>query len=205
MLTTNGLKVGIGAFLLVSFIYVSACGGPARPSQGGQDGGEGINRTVSGLIAGISSIEELARISEVVVVGTVREVSAGLWSSPDGKRPPDLSLPHSPIIFRNAIVQVEQYVKSPLAAKELAVHLRGGQVGKDTLRFSEEVTLEPGEKVLLFLRADRDPWMSGIPGYRVFAAHQGKFAIKDGLAVGVPHLGTFPLAQLIDRIRSAGR
>lgn len=216
----RGVATMLAAGVLVVLFTATGCVGEANPpqqagmestepSEAGVEAGIGSPEVVERINVGVSgalramSIEELTRESSIVAVGTVREVSAGQWSTADGKRPVGFRLgPDMPIIFREAMLQVEEYVKGS-DAKELTILLKGGQVGSDNIKFPEEVSLDPREKVLVFLARHSSPPIRGRPGYGIFGATQGKYRITDGLAAGTRPSDTVPLKDLIGRIRAA--
>lgn len=95
--------------------------------------------------------EELSNRSEMIVIGTVKEILPSKWTSADGKRPNGIdsfSLENS--IYTDVTISVDKYLKNPSSSKEVTVRIDGGTVGNDTLEADYEPTFKPGEKVLLF-------------------------------------------------------
>ncbi len=196
--------VGVVGVLFVTTACIGEVTPPQQTSTGVTESGNGVTLRRSALVREMS-IEDLTREASIVVAGTIREVSAGRWSTPDGKRPsgPLRGGPDAPIIFREALLQVEEYIKGSFGAKELTIHLEGGQVGTDNMWVEDQVSLDPGEKVLVFLSPDTSPELAGRPGYAVRGSFQGKYKITGGLAVGGATNSSIPLNDLTARIKSA--
>jgi len=98
---------------------------------------------------------ELSDRSEMILIGTVKEILPSKWTSADGRRPNGIdsfSLENS--IYTDITINVEKYLKNPSSSQEITVRIDGGTVGNDTLEADYEPTFKPGEKVLLFLTED---------------------------------------------------
>lgn len=126
--------------------------------------------------------EELSNRSEMIVIGTVKEILPSKWTSADGKRPNGIdsfSLENS--IYTDVTISVDKYLKNPSSSKEVTVRIDGGTVGNDTLETDYEPTFKPGEKVLLFLTDDVVTSTSNIePKHlRVTGCMLGKFTLTD--------------------------
>lgn len=126
--------------------------------------------------------KELSNRSEMIIVGTVKEILPSKWTSVDGKRPNGIdsfSLENS--IYTDITINVDKYLKNPSSSKEVTVRLDGGTVGNDTLEANYEPMFKPGEKVLLFLTEDVVTSTSNIePKHlRVTGCMLGKFTLTD--------------------------
>lgn len=126
--------------------------------------------------------EELSNCSEIIVIGTVKEILPSKWTSSDGKRPNGIdsfSLENS--IYTDITISVDKYLKNPSSSKEVTVRVDGGTVGNDTLEADYEPTFEPGERILLFLTEDVVISTSNIEPkhFRVTGCMLGKFTLTD--------------------------
>jgi len=157
------------------------------------------------LIPGIATaimaympIEALTRSSDVVIEGDVIDTQS-FWSQ-DG----------STILTRAEIV-VNEVIDGHLSQNTIAVEYEGGEVGDIGLRVSDAVTMQAGERVVLFLKfAD---YASRQAVNHVVEKVQGKFSIKSsgmaarGAAQYVGAAGAsvnqIELSELKKRIQSA--
>ena len=133
-------------------------------------------------------IEELSNRSEMIVIGTVKEIHPSKWTSADGKRPNGIdsfSLENS--IYTDITISVDKYLKNPSSSKEVTVRVDGGTVGNDTLEADYAPAFKPGEKVLLFLTEDAVISTKDIKPehFKVTACSLGKYTLTDdGQAIG---------------------
>lgn len=120
-----------------------------------------------GVMEGLST-EDLARGSDLVVLGDVESVTAK-WSD-DGKT-----------IFTTANVMVTEVVKGPSVSQKIEVEYPGGEIGDIGLKVSDEPGMEKGEKVILFLK--HGIRFSETSKYNLVGKGQGKYSIgPDGVA-----------------------
>lgn len=146
---------------------------------------------------------ELSNCSEMIVIGTVKEILPSKWTSVDGKRPDGIdsfSLENS--IYTDITISVDKYLKNPSSSKEVTVRLYGGTVGNDTLEVDHEPMFKPGEKVLLFLTEDVVISTKDIKPehFKVTGCMQGKFTLTDdGKAVRPDK--TVNLDELLSKIK----
>lgn len=123
--------------------------------------------------------------SSAIIVGTVKEVVD--HSNKTG-------IPSTRIV-KDAHVDISEVLKGDPSMTTVSVYLLGGFTGSDAPE--DEVLLQPGEKVLLFLGKDSEG------NYVVAGQSAGKCLIdKDGNVTGAP-VFTMPLALLETKIREA--
>ncbi|AKB19217.1 MULTISPECIES: hypothetical protein [unclassified Methanosarcina] len=123
----------------------------------------------------------LANKSDVIVIGEVKEILSGKWTTVDGKRP---TIVYDERIYTDVIIGVEEYLKNPQPSEEITVRVMGGKVGEDRVIVTDEAEFEPGKKVLLFLTTE-DPFTKNLGGehFRVTSWAHGKFEIVDDHAI----------------------
>lgn len=123
----------------------------------------------------------LANKSDVIVIGEVKEILPGKWTTADGERP---AIVNDERIYTDVIVGVEEYFKNPQPSKEITVRVMGGKVGEDPILVEDEAEFEPGEKVLLFLTTE-DPFTGNFGGehFRVTSWVHGKFKVVGDRAI----------------------
>lgn len=131
--------------------------------------------------------KELSNLSEMIIIGTVKEITPSKWNSIDGKRPCGIdSFSLENLIYTDITISVDKYLKNPSSSKEVTVRVDGGTVGNDTLEIDCEPTFKSGEKILLFLTKDVTNRTKDIgpEHFKVTGCMQGKFALtNDGKAV----------------------
>ncbi|WP_440947841.1 hypothetical protein ACSAZL_06220 [Methanosarcina sp. T3] len=123
----------------------------------------------------------LANKSDVIVIGEVKEILPGKWTTANGKKP---IIVDDERIYTDVIIGVEEYLKNPQLSEEITVRVMGGEVGEDRVIVTDEAEFEPGEKVLLFLTRE-DPFTEKLGGehFRVTSWAHGKFKIVDDHAI----------------------
>ncbi|MGB9928667.1 MAG: hypothetical protein ACPK85_09720 [Methanosarcina sp.] len=134
-----------------------------------------------GLLAALND-EQLNNYSDIIMIGTVKEILPSKWNSADGKRPGNIKkFSIHNFIYTDVVVNVDRYLKNQLPSEVITVRLDGGTVGKDTFIMSGEANLKLGEKVLLYLQKDTNPDIKDIgpEHYRVTGGLQGKFTLDD--------------------------
>jgi len=131
--------------------------------------------------ANVLNISSLAKSSDVIVIGEVKEILTSRWTTKDGKRPVKID---DERIYTDVIIKVEEYLKNPQPTKEITVRTLGGKVGKDSMIVEDEAEFEPNEKVLLFLTTE-DPFTKNIgrQHFRVTGWMHGKFKIVNDQAI----------------------
>ncbi|MHC1756134.1 MAG: hypothetical protein AB9861_12010 [Methanosarcina sp.] len=152
-----------------------------------QNNNEAIVIERSGELIAFSH-NDLSKESNVIVMGTVKEILPSKWNTPDGTKPEkaieDLDL--DDVIYTDIIISVDKYLKNPLDSQEVIVRILGGSVGEDTMLADDEPSFKVGEKTLLYLVADNDPATknSGPQHFTVKGHSQGKYILTaDGQAV----------------------
>ncbi|MCX9011100.1 MAG: hypothetical protein OIN66_08255 [Candidatus Methanoperedens sp.] len=164
-----------------------------------------INVTSEGLWgAEMLNISYLAKGSDVIVMGEVKEILPSRWTTTDGKRPIILDRER---IYTDTIIKVDDYLMNPQPSKEIIVRTLGGTVGNDRMIDFDEAEFEPNEKVLLLLTTE-DPFSKDIGGqhYRVIGWMHGKFKITNDRAIR-PKLPKehqdLPLQEVLKRIQES--
>lgn len=155
---------------------------------------EEFNASDTPITIGISSVVEhmspevLASESDLILTGSVKEILPARWNTPDGKPSEknfnDLGI--EDVIYRDAIVSVDDYLKNPLPSEEVVVRTLGGTIGNLTMDVEDTPFFESGEKVLLFLSEDTDPATKSLypEHFVVCGCFQGKFTItEEGKAI----------------------
>ena len=192
MTSRNNVKYGI---VLVGALTLIVLGlAFSNSMQSSQENSKRSNH-IDDLLSGISSflleeytLEDLSKNSDVIVMGTVKEILPSKWNSADGKRP-DKVVEFGPydLIYTDIIISVDKYVKNPLSSEEVIVRVEGGKVGNDTMAVEDEPSFKTGEKVLLYLTEDTSPGTkdTGPEHFKVTGYMQGKFTLTDdGRAIG---------------------
>ena len=104
------------------------------------------------------SLEDSARRSESVVVGTVEEVGAAQWRTADGLVPkarPDVSPAN---VMRLIRISVSDDVAGKAVPQELVAWIPGGQIGCHRFEVdSFPATVEKGQTFMFFMRTSRPP------------------------------------------------
>lgn len=129
----------------------------------------------------VLNISYLAEKSDTILIGRVSEVLPSKWDTPDGRRPRVLA---DEIIYTDAVIEVERYLKNPQSKSKIVVRTLGGTVGSDSMAVEDEANFKAGEMVFVFLTKE-DPFALEIQPehYRVVGWMHGKFRIEDGEAI----------------------
>ena len=161
--------------------------------------------TVSSCVA-YMGLDELTNNSDLILIGSVKEILPARWNTPDGEQPEnaleDLGL-HE-VIYRDVVISVDEYLKKSLSSNEVVVRVLGGTVGNLTMDVEDQPSLEPGEDVLLYLVNDTHPATKNLgPEYFVVCGcFQGKFSLsEDGKAVSKG--GTVELEEILKLINAS--
>lgn len=142
---------------------------------------------ISGTLAYLN-FTELNQRSELIVVGTVKNILPSKWNTPDGKRQNDSidNIGGNATMYTDIIITVDKYLKNPLNQKEVRVRIEGGEDEVVGIVVDYEPSFKKDEKVLLYLREDTYPLFKkiGPKHYLVSGYYLGKFTLTDdGLAV----------------------
>src|SRR5207249_11796370 len=132
-------------------------------------GGTGV-----GILDGIlpDSLEQLVRLSDLIVAGTVAKVLPSTLINPNNP-----SLPET-----TSLISVNEVVWGtlPYGTNTIAISELGGRVGPCGLVIADDPLVESGEEYIFFLVAEkRRPNTSGSPLYSTFGAGGGKAKITD--------------------------
>ena len=135
--------------------------------------------------------EELSNYSDVILIGTVKEILPPKWNTIDGKQPDkpftELGPVNNDFIYTDIIVNVDEYLKNPLSLKGVIVRITGGTIGNVSVTSDAEPKFKTGEKVLLYLNKDTNPATkdAGPEHFVVTDFFEGKFTLTDdGKAMG---------------------
>lgn len=117
-------------------LFVTGCGSPP------------IQSTVH--LDRFPHIPSTARLSSVIVIGTVKQILPARWTTADGHRPAD---PTGHAIFRPVMLDVEEYLKGEQNARTLQLYAWGGRIGDDMFEAQPDTLYEfqQGEHVVVFL------------------------------------------------------
>ena len=148
--------------------------------------------------------EELSKYSDMIVIGTVKEILPAKWNTVDGKQPnksPSELSPIDDLIYTDIIINVDKYLKNPLSSNKVIVRVIYGTVGSITMTSDAEPRFEMGEKVLLYLSKDTKSSTKDIGSehFIVTDFFKGKFTLTDdGKAIGTDENTT--LEELLSTI-----
>ncbi len=129
------------------------------------------------------SYEDLSDRSDVILIGTVKEILPSKWNTADGKRPTDdiYDLGLHDVLYTDVLISVDGYLKNPLLEKEVIVRIQGGSDGYVSIDVEDESSFSLGERVFLYL--NNDTWADtkdfGPEHFVVTGASQGKFTLTD--------------------------
>lgn len=131
----------------------------ARPQASPTAGQETIPGASSGVVEQ-KTLAELAGAAELIVVGTVEEMSSQ-WNA-EGNQ-----------IHTDVRVSVQKCVKGPWRPGQVTIRVAGGRVDDVVQSLSAGPRFEAGEEVLVFLeRADEDT-------FRTIGGFQGKLTLSE--------------------------
>ena len=108
--------------------------------------------------------DDLNKYSDTIITGTVKEKLPSKWNTIDGKQPNKAvtELSYHDLIYTDTVISVDKYLKNPLSSKEVIVRSIGGTLGNLVMTSDDEPSLEPGEKVLIYLSKDTNPDIKNI-------------------------------------------
>lgn len=153
--------------------------------------------------------KELSRHSDTIVIGTVKEILPSRWNTKDGKQPNKTITELNPtdeLIYTDIIINVDKYLKNPLASQEVIVRVINGTVRNFSMTSDAEPKFERGEKVLLYLSKDTNPSTKNIGPEHFIVTNffRGKFTLTDdGKAIGTDENTT--LDDLLSAIRQTDK
>ncbi|WP_244603649.1 hypothetical protein [Methanococcoides sp. AM1] len=129
------------------------------------------------------SPEEMSDRSDVILIGTVKEILPSKWNTEDGERPPDdiSELGWHDVLYTDVVITVDEYLKNPLVDKEIIVRTQGGEDDIVVIDVEDEPSFKPEEKVFLYLKNDTwvDTMDHGPEHFMVTGVSQGKFTLTD--------------------------
>ncbi|NYT19859.1 MAG: hypothetical protein GKC08_06185 [Methanosarcinales archaeon] len=124
----------------------------------------------------------MSSMSDVIIIGTVKEVLPSEWNTGDGERPTDdIYELEWYDIYTDVVITVDEYLKNPLPEKEVIVRTLGGEKDIISIDVEDEPSFTPGEKVFLYLKNDTWPRTMdhGPEHFVVTGVSQGKFTLTD--------------------------
>ncbi|MFQ6052619.1 MAG: hypothetical protein ACE5OO_00095 [Candidatus Bathyarchaeia archaeon] len=116
----------------------------------------------SGSLARSMDLDELTREADVILVGTVEEITTN-WGGESG-------------VFRIVEVRVDEYLKNNMKSRSVFIRVLGGQMGSTGVWVEDQPDFAVSERVLVFLRESSEG------AYQVLNGPQGKFTIASGAA-----------------------
>jgi hypothetical protein len=190
-------------------LLLSACGNfaliPVRRSD------SGINVNVTAQFAAPPTAEQFAGAYGLIVSGTVTQVLAAQWTTPDGKRPSDVNsadVPDTYAIITPAIVMLDgpalvDRIGADLPSGNIVVATLGGTVGKDVITTNDPSQhFDVGDHLLIGL-IDRSRSTIAGPAWSVGLIYR---LTADGKAnVAIPDATPVPAQSLLQAVRDAAR
>jgi hypothetical protein len=166
------------------------------------NGSDGLIRGSNPEIEALS-YEYLSENSDVILIGTVKEILPGKWNTVDGKRPHDSidDFEWYDMIYTDVVITADEYLKNPLPEDEVIVRVFTGTVGNDVSTADYEASFQKGEKVFLYLIEDEWEYTKnlGPDHYFTLGSIQGKLTLTDdGNAMGVH--GNISQNELVEMI-----
>ncbi|WP_229397121.1 hypothetical protein [Methanosarcina sp. DH1] len=127
--------------------------------------------------------DELRSHSDMIVIGTVKEILPSKWNTIDGKQPdkPISELYFENIIYTDIIISVDEYLKNPLSSRDVVVRVTGGTVGNVKMTTDADPSFKTGEKVLIYLNKDNNSNTKdfGPEHFIVTNFYRGKYTLTD--------------------------
>ena len=149
----------------------------------------------------ISDREIVLQDATVVAIGTMQQLGAAQWTTPNGQRPPN---PHAPgasdSIYQPMDFAIEAYLKGDQATATLRLWLAGGSVGHDTVTVSgdDRYDFQNGQRYMVYLRPIQRTHAQGGNMPTLWQILDRYTITSDGQAVN--SFGSQPLQQLLDEI-----
>lgn len=124
------------------------------------------------------NLDKLISLSDNIVIGEVTDVLRSEWNTQDGNKP--VSSDSSNVIYTDAHINVEEYLKNKLDTTNITVRVLGGIIGQDRMDVGDQPSYNKGEKVLIFLKKDDDDRTKDIGDqhFVTVGAVQGKVSIS---------------------------
>jgi hypothetical protein len=124
----------------------------------------------------VTSLDQLIRMSEIIVDGTVTSVLPSIGPNPD---------PGIPAVETHSLVSLTEalYGAAPAGAKTVVLAQTGGKAGKWNVIVPEDPLVKKGERYILFLDVDdrKDPVnTTGLPRYFAVGLWSGKAKVENG-------------------------
>ena len=140
------------------------------------------------------TIDNMAMMSEVVVVGEFMGIGKARWDTPDGSRPKDL-IQEPAVIIRPVLIETETAVRGDPSRAALAF-LRGGTIGCDRMLFAGEPVPTEGSRYAFWLLRSTDSRGTLVPDLGLLEA----WPIDANEIVQTPLDGKLSLNDLASRV-----
>lgn len=137
------------------------------------------------------SAKELADRSLYIIKGTVKELKTTV--DVKGERFGD-----KPIVFTDAVIDVEKEFTGRYTEKEITVRTIGGVFSEYETQSFMHPKFEPNEQVVIFVGYEPESEMGD--NYFVYGNNMGKYLLKNGVAVGSDHPNGIPEKQFLSNI-----
>lgn len=193
-------------FVLLTVLTSVACSSPAptltqdtglpntKPTPQPGD----LVQVASGLLPAYS-VDDLIKLSEKIIVGTVQEIM------PAQKGTKKIS--GSSVIFTDVLIMPEKYLLGAASLEPLVVRVSGGRVDGDVENgtaveveiYEDEPVFTLNESVLVFI-SEFSAFSDNSSYYKVVGALMGKYTTHDGTALNDITLDTIDLSTLETQI-----
>jgi hypothetical protein len=140
------------------------------------------------------TIDNMAMMSEVIVVGEFKGIGKARWDTPDGSRPKDL-IQEPAVIIRPVLIETETAVRGDPSRAALAF-LRGGTIGCDRMLFAGEPVPTEGSRYVFWLLRSTDSRGGPVPDLGLLEA----WPIDANEIVQTPLDGKLSLNDLASRV-----
>lgn len=126
-------------------------------------------------------IKQFTKDADCIVIGKIESIGKAYRNKADS------------IVYRDAVLHVENYLKNPQQTDQLTVKLYGGKIGGKEFIWEHQPEFNVGESVLLFLGTNT------AKEFVVYAGDYGKFTIDQEMARGSER-EVISKADLLDKI-----
>jgi len=117
------------------------------------------------------TVKELAQSTDNILIGKVTRIQPSIVENTGG----------TSRVWTDVVVEVEKYLKVAPTERYVTLRLAGGRMAQVEEIVSESVTLNEGERVLLFIKKELNTiWGDN---YFVHGMIQGKYLLKNGYAL----------------------